>query len=184
MNDTISGRFVLRLPPALHAALRDAARASGLSLNQYCVRKLASSTRALDLAAAEAVARALAVAGEDLVGVAVFGSWSRLQASAGSDVDLLIVIRPDAEITRSLYEAWDRGPVRWAGHAVEPHFVHLPAPGQRISGLWAEVAVDGIVLFEPGLELSRHLVGLRHRIVSGGWVRRFAQGQPYWVEVA
>ena len=35
-----SGRFLPRMPAPAHATLKAAARASGLSLNAYCVRKL------------------------------------------------------------------------------------------------------------------------------------------------
>jgi predicted HicB family RNase H-like nuclease len=37
---TCSGNFVLRLEPALHRRLAAKARASGESLNSYCVKKL------------------------------------------------------------------------------------------------------------------------------------------------
>ena len=45
-----SGRFVLRLPPALHSALQATARDAGLSLNEYCTRRLAApgATLAVD----------------------------------------------------------------------------------------------------------------------------------------
>ena len=49
-----SGRFVLRIDPGLHGTLRKAARAAGVSLNEYCARKLAtpsSGVTGLDLAA-------------------------------------------------------------------------------------------------------------------------------------
>jgi predicted nucleotidyltransferase len=179
-----SGRFVLRLPPGLHEALRLAARNAGLSLNEYCVRRLASSPSSLAATAADAVTKALALGGGRVVGLAVFGSWARRELRPESDVDLLVVLPSEVEITRRLYQDWDSAPVRWGSNPVEPHFVHLPAPHEGISGLWAEVAMDGIVLFERDLELSRHLVAVRHRILEGGWVRRVAHGQPYWVEVA
>jgi predicted HicB family RNase H-like nuclease len=41
-----SGRFVLRLPQSMHAALIAEARAEGISLNQLCVAKLATQLRA------------------------------------------------------------------------------------------------------------------------------------------
>jgi hypothetical protein len=41
-----SGRFVLRLPRSLHAALMEEAKAEGISLNQLCVAKLATQLRA------------------------------------------------------------------------------------------------------------------------------------------
>ena len=44
-----SGRFVLRLPMSLHAALMAEAKAEGISLNQLCVAKLATQLRATAL---------------------------------------------------------------------------------------------------------------------------------------
>jgi len=41
-----SGRFVLRLPRSMHAAMMAEARAEGISLNQLCVAKLATQLRA------------------------------------------------------------------------------------------------------------------------------------------
>jgi len=41
-SGTLFGRFLLRISPGLHAALREAATAQGLSLNDYCARKLAA----------------------------------------------------------------------------------------------------------------------------------------------
>ena len=42
-----SGKFVLRLPRSLHAALSAEAKAEGVSLNQLCVAKLAVQLRAM-----------------------------------------------------------------------------------------------------------------------------------------
>jgi hypothetical protein len=50
--------------------------------------------------------------------------------------------------------------------------------------MWAEVAIDGIVLFERGLRLTEHLVRVRRDIAAGRLVRRMVHGQPYWTEVA
>jgi hypothetical protein len=54
----------------------------------------------------------------------------------------------------------------------------------RLSGLWAEAAVDGVVLYDRDLSVSRRLVEVRNRIVAGEIVRRRVHGQPYWVEAA
>jgi len=181
-----SGRFLLRIDPGLHAALRSAAAEGGVSLNDYCARKLAlplGSLSALD-GGWQAVERAAALFGDALVGIAAFGSWARRQAADGSDVDLLVIVEPRVALTRELYRAWDEQPVAWEGRPVEPHFVHLPAEGRAAAGLWAEVAVDGIVLFERGLSVSRRLAEVRRDIVSGKIVRKIAHGQPYWAEVA
>ena len=181
-----SGRFVLRIVPGLHAALRAAARDSGVSLNDYCARKLAlpgGPSAATDPAGA-AVARAAGLFGERLLGVVAYGSWARGEAGAQSDVDLLVVLDAGVALTRALYREWDAAPLEWAGHPVEAHFVHLPPPSETVAGLWAEVALDGIVLFERGLRVSTRLAAIRRDVASGRIVRREAHGQPYWTKVA
>jgi len=179
-----SGRFVLRIDPGLHAALRAAASEAGMSLNDYCASKLAAPLGNLTAfgGAVAAVRRAAARFGEDLVGVVAFGSWARGELAEGSDVDLLVVLEERVAITRSLYREWDAEPLRWTGRAVEPCFVHLPGERERVSGLWAEVALDGVVLFERGLRISSRLAALRRAIAAGRLVRRSAHGQGYWAE--
>lgn len=190
MDDTTSlptepsGRFLLRLSPGLHGALRSAADEVGLSLNEYCARKLAAPGGKVSDPGAEVIARAAGQFGEDLLGVLVFGSWARGDASEGSDVDLLVVVGPDVAIVRSLYRAWDEAApaeLTWDGRRLEVHFVRSPEPGEVPTSLWAEAAVDGIVLFERGLDLSRRLIDIRRRITAGVVRRRRAHGQPYWV---
>jgi predicted nucleotidyltransferase len=180
-----SGRFLLRLPPALHATLRRAADAAGLSLNDYCSRRLAApagSGTAL-LGGAAAIERAVALLGDRLLGVVAYGSWARGQLADASDVDVLVVAAPGVALTRALYRAWDEAPVSWDGRPVEPHFVVL-TEDQRPGAVWAEAAIDGIVVFERELRVSRRLVQVRHDILAGRLVRRLAHGQPYWTEVA
>ncbi len=181
-----SGRFLLRIPPGLHAALRRAALEAGVSLNDYCVQKLSAPFGNLSAieGAAQATQRAAALFGDRLVGIVAFGSWARSQAAARSDVDLLVVLEPSVSLTRNLYRTWDEQPISWEDRPVEPHFVHLPEEGRFIAGVWAEVAVDGIVLFERGLSVSLRLAKVRRDIAEGRIVRKFSHGQPYWAEVA
>jgi hypothetical protein len=193
MNDTnprderasrASGRFVLRIDPGLHAQLRKSAKEAGLSLNEYCARKLSSPGGDISGPFAEAVRRATSLLGADLLGVMVFGSWARDELSETSDIDLLIVVADARPIHRDLYASWDEAPLVWESHPLEPHFVDLPESGGRISGLWAEAALEGVVLLERGFVLSRRLVEVRRRIADGRLVRRSSHGHPYWVEVA
>lgn len=181
-----SGRFVLRVPAGLHAALRRAAAAAGLSLNDYCTRKLAAPIGSLGGAggASGVVERAASVCGDALVGVVAYGSWARGEADERSDVDLLVVVEASVSLSRALYRKWDATPLTWEGRVVEPHFVRLPALPERVGGIWAEAAIDGIVLFERGLVVSARLAAVRRDILAGRLVRRFAHGQPYWFEVA
>jgi predicted nucleotidyltransferase len=154
-----------------------------VSLNEYCARKLAAPAGSLVALgdATAAVSRAAAVFGEDLVAVAAFGSWARGEPAAGSDVDLLVVLEPRVELTRDLYRRWDaQAPLAWAGRPVDAHFVQLPGPGAAGAGVWGEVAVDGVVLFERDLRLSALLVGIRRDIAAGRIARRMVHGQPYW----
>ncbi len=158
-----------------------------MSLNDYCSRKLATplgNPMPLHPASSVALERAAKMFDEHLIGIAVFGSWARGELSDSSDIDLLIVVERGVSLTRSLYRKWDKSPIRWRGRAVEPHFVHLPALEETASGTWAEVAIDGVVLFEVGLRISARLVRVRHDILSGRLVRRKVHGQPYWTEVA
>jgi len=89
MTSASSGKFVLRLPPALHGTLRAAARAGGVSLNEYCVRRLAAGGPGLaaDESAAAIVTAAAALLGDSLVAVVVYGSWVRGEATTASDVE-------------------------------------------------------------------------------------------------
>lgn len=175
-----SGRFVLRVPPAVHGILRSAAARAGLSLNDYCVRKLVAPG-VVETGLFEVVERTTAQFGESLVGIVVFGSWARDELTEGSDVDLLVVVDPAVRIVRSLYRPWDESPLTWEDRPVEVHLVHLPELEETPSGLWAEAALEGLVLFERGFEISRRLVDVRKRIVGGEVARREAHGQPYWV---
>ena len=173
---------MLRIDPALHLSLRRMADEAGLSLNRYCAHRLALPDPGLHWAAAEAVRRAEAMLADSLAGVVVFGSWTRGEDSPESDVDLLVVVDERTLISRDLYRRWDAGPtLEWEGRRVEPHFVHVPPPEEAASGLWAEVALDGLVLYERRLALSRRLAETRRRIVAGALSRRFVHGQPYWV---
>lgn len=178
-----SGRFVLRLDPSLHEALQAAARAARLSLNELCVRKL-SAPGVVAGDASEVVRFAAGIFGAELVAVAALGSWARGEAGQSSDVDVLVVVDERVEVTRELYRRWDAHPLLWEGRPVDAHFTHLPAPELTVTGIWAEAALDGIVLFERDFELSPRLARVRRDIAAGRIVRRFAHGQPYWAQVA
>ena len=177
-----SGRFVLRIDPTLHASLRRLARAENMSLNRYCANTLATPRAVLDPAAVAVLGRAASILGDALLGVVVFGSWARGESVAGSDLDILLIAGNRIAITRDLYRRWDAlPPLQWDGRRVEPHFCNLPPPDAEVSGLWAEVSIDGAVLFDLRLAVSRRLARNRRRILQGRISARVAHGQPYWV---
>jgi len=176
-----SGTFVLRLVPRLHAMLREEAAAAGTSLNDWCGRVLAAPGCG-GLEPASNVIRAIRSHQEaNLLGVVAYGSFARGELAAGSDVDLLVVLAGRVPITRALYREWEGVVPDWDGREVDLHFVHLPEAGGPVSGTWAEAAVGGIVLHDRDLTVSRRLIDIRGRIAAGEFVRRMAQGQPYWI---
>ena len=181
-----SGRFVLRLDPVLHAELRREAAARGISLNAHCVQRLAAATGASPgfEGAADTVRRATELMGESLIGIVVFGSWARGEPADTSDIDVLIVIDGDIPITRAMYRRWDEAPVAWNGRSVDPHFVHLPPERRTPSGLWAEVAIDGIVLHGRDHRLFSGLAAVRRALAEGRLRRRTVHGTGYWAELA
>jgi predicted nucleotidyltransferase len=179
-DDLPSGRFLLRIPPVLHARLTQSARTRDLSLNEYCARGLARAEAGAAGPWDEVVAKALAQLGPRLAGVAVFGSFARGEAGPESDVDVLIATSPDTAIERALYRPWDAADLRVAGRVVSPHFVRLPAADDAVTGFWAEVALDGAVIHDPELTLSRALGRIRRAILAGDLQRRTAGGQSWW----
>ena len=173
---------MLRIEPGLHSALRAAARAASLSLNEYCARKLASPGAPADPEATALVGRAGRILGESLIGVVAFGSWVRGESRAASDFDALLIAGKSVPITRELYRRWDHEPaLYWHGREVAPHFVHVPSQGAVPSGMWAEAATDGVVLYERDWSVSERLAGIRRMIAAGRISRRRLHAQPYWV---
>lgn len=133
-------------------------------------------------ALAAVVRRAKLVLGDALLGVVAFGSWARGEETSTSDLDVLLIAGEGVPVSRALYRRWDAGPgLSWHGHEVTPHFVRLPSGDAPVSGLWAEVARDGLILFERELAVSRHLAGVRRRIARGELSVRKAGGNRYWV---
>jgi len=167
----------------LHERLRRAAREAGVSMNEYCVQRLSgpADTASDPGGVGAGVRRSLEIFRADLVGLAAFGSWTRGETADGSDLDLLIVLERRVALGRSLYRRWDEAPIRDGNLVLEPHFAHLPDAGEVVAGVWAEVALDGIVLYEREFRISMRLAAVRRDIVSGRIVRRIAHGQPYWV---
>jgi predicted nucleotidyltransferase len=187
--------LILRVPASLHRRLKQEARWAETSLNRYCAgllsgRTSGSMTSHLDpLPAPAASLRAeslpglsdnvLETLGEKIDGLVLFGSLARGQETAGSDVDLLIVLDESVAVERDVYSRWQFG--KFDGREIAPLFVKIPADPGRVGGLWLEVALDGIVLFDRCLRVSRFLSQVRNLIAGGRVKRMVTHGHPYWV---
>src|SRR5438045_3657070 len=93
-----SGKFVIRMSSEMHGALRRAASAAHLSLNELCVSRLASAPSAMGGPFSALLGQVTSRFDEHLVGVAVFGSWARREIQSSSDIDLFIVLDAGAPI--------------------------------------------------------------------------------------
>lgn len=179
-----SGRFLLRVAPELHARLRAEAEQAGLSFNAYCAQRLAEPGRTESAPGAAVQTRATRLLGESLVGIIVYGSFVRGTAARDSDVDVLVVVEPGTDVTRALYRAWDAEPLAWQGRRLDVHIAALPSAADAIASLWAEIAIEGVVLSDREYRIARYLAEVRRRIAAGTMERGMAHGQPYWREVA
>jgi hypothetical protein len=179
-------RFVpalLRLPPDLHASLAGAAAQAGVSFNEFCIRRLAAPEAPDSRSPARGIVvdRAISVFGEHLVGVVALGSWIRGEATAGSDIDALVVIDSSVPLTRELYRRWDETPLVFEGRPIDAHFTHLsPAPIEGPGAVWCEAAVEGRLWYDRDGGVARRLADVRRAIADGRVVRAVAHGQPYW----
>ncbi|MCC6272666.1 MAG: toxin-antitoxin system HicB family antitoxin [Deltaproteobacteria bacterium] len=183
-----SGKFLLRMPESLHARLAAQAARAGISLNAYCLQRLsepASRSRDIPVWRRAVDARLPTLKkrfGENLIGVAAFGSQVRNEATSGSDVDLLVVLSTSIPLSRSLYRWWEESEARGrSAFEINPHFVHLPEAADQAGSLWLETALRHELIYQSGTALERFLQGLLDRIESGKIYRKWSNGHPYWV---
>lgn len=192
-----SGRFVLRIAPVLHEALRREAARRDCSLNELCAELL---RRGLGGDPAEGFAPALArgpvppevIAGirralrGQLEGLVLFGSAARGELWETSDVDLLAVLRPGVSPARRFYALWDAEvvpPEAPLSRRISPHFVALPQGPEAAGGLWFEVALDGVILWDSRWRIAGLLSRLRREIAEGAVARKLVHGQPCWMRL-
>jgi hypothetical protein len=191
-----SGKFVIRMSSALHGRLREEATRTGQSLNQLCVAKLqphpsfpagrGAAVTQTDSISSDFLEKIASRWHGDLVGLVLFGSAARGDATENSDVDLLVVMKPEVVIARALYRLWEEFCREYPGEQdhsrISPHFVRLPERVRRAGGLWCEAALDGIVLWERERQVSRFLASVRNAMGHGKIRRRMLHGSPYWIK--
>jgi len=180
-----SGKFILRLSPELHLSLARKAKKQGLSLNKLCTKLLEDSIQNSDhwipLSLLNEVQKTF---GNQLLSILAFGSRARSTNTTASDLDLLIVLKSERSIERKLYFEWDEmieGSLIENAELYSPQFVNLPTSQKDAGSLWLEVALDGIIIYEKGSQVSQFLSKLKAEIAAGSFERKLTHGQPYWI---
>jgi len=189
--------LLLRIPLSLHQRLKQEARTADVSLNKHCHALLnrkagdasvASNPGASTHAAGpsrritplnELTAKVVETWGGEIEGLVLFGSFARGRQTANSDIDLLVVLNSDVTLDRDVYSRWEIH--KFDGREVAPLFVRIPRKEESVGGLWFEVALDGIVLYDRDLRLSRFLSRVRDLVAAGTVQRKITHGHPYWV---
>lgn len=169
----LSGKFVLRLDPKFHQLLKSEARARGESLNTICLRRLHGG----ESSPWQSVVAKIVQEWKPL-GIILFGSTARGEATSQSDVDLLIVFAETRSLSRSLYLEWDRNFRDVEKYS--PQFVHLPQ-GDLFGSIWLETSLDGEVLYDPQGCLKKTLHKIRSKIAEGSYLRKVSHGHAYWI---
>lgn len=189
-----SGKFIIRIDPALHARLQSMSLKRHISLNRLCVEQIQAISGVGPSSGIGEVRFGIPVgelkttlqeAGIRLHGCVVFGSAVRGELSEKSDIDLLLVLKAEETLTRDLYDEWRK---KIEPHLkskvtkeVSPQFVTLPNSPAESGSLWYEVAIQGSILWDEDNEVSRFLRQVREWIAAGNAQRKVSHGHPYWV---
>ncbi len=175
--------FLLRLDPEVHQRLVRLSKSLNVSMNELCSRFIKDGL--VDGGPARKWIRDLVRADGDgaLRAIVLFGSQSRGEATASSDIDLLLVFCAGTKITRSLYRKFEAILEAAPGHdRYSIHCAGIPEDRGAVSGFWFEIALDGRVLWKKNEEIHAWLGEVKRMICSGKYVRKMSSGHPYWMQ--
>lgn len=115
------------------------------------------------------------------MGVVLFGSQATGEATASSDIDLLIVLDKKIALVRSLYRWWDSN-IEWNGNKeLNPHFVNYPEKAEEAGGMWLEIAQYGQIIYQKNKMIDNVFKELKDMIAQGMVRQHSSNGHPYWV---
>jgi len=188
---SLISKFILRIPLVIHTRLKLLASENNLSLNSLCQKLLEEGIRKKTSFGVSAegefeilVQQARKIFEEDLLGIVAFGSYIRSQASESSDIDLLIILKPNRKIEKALYTEWYRLSEQTkiqSSFPISVHFVVLPDDTFKCSNLWLEIGLEGIIIWDPTWTVNRFLIKVRKFISDGLVSFRLSHGQRYWI---
>lgn len=169
----VSGKFVIRMNPQMHAQLKKEAYNQNISLNEMVNLKLLKANPDRYKSIKKEFK-------DSLIGIVLFGSTVRGDFRSSSDIDLLIVLDNSQPIQRSLYSRWDEKIEPELGSKYSPQFSHL-TDLNNISSLWLEVGLEGEIIFDPSKKIRRTISQIKNKIASGQYIRKVTHGHPYWI---
>ena len=114
--------------------------------------------------------------------VALFGSYARGEAKTNSDIDILVCLKKNTEISRKLYDIWDEKISSEIDPRINPQFVRLKDSLFDCGSFWYEIILDAIVLYEKDYCFSRALQKMRKELLKTSWSREETHGHAYWVK--
>lgn len=173
----------LRVNKELSRKLKTQAARLETSINEYCISLLKQSVELkiqnTNNDIKHVVDHALSVFDKSLEAVVLFGSYSRGDNTEESDIDILVVLNKSIKITRDIYNKWSALSNK-ISEKFSVHFVNLPDHLDSLSGLWCEVSLEGMVLYDTNLRTSKFLLKLREQILIGEYTYSYSHGQRYW----
>ena len=133
----------------------------------------------------------VAVYGERLVGVVVFGSVARQTMRPDSDIDLLVVADPlprgrvprmdeFRKVEDLVAPALEDARSRSVTTRLAP-ILRTPADLDRSGFVLYDIACDGAVVHDRDGRIEAHMAGVRERLKRRGAERRSFRGARYWV---
>ena len=184
MNSNVEkSRFLLRLDSGVYKKLLQLSKNQKLSINSLCSHFIEYGLLAGTHDQKWIDEIVSAYSGEGLQAIILFGSQSRGEASASSDIDLLLVFAPECKITRSLYRKFEKLMDEIPnGDRYSIHCVSQPELSVNPSSFWFEITLDGKVLWKKNNQINDWLKKVKNVICSGKYVRKLSSGQPYWME--
>lgn len=180
-----SGKFVLRVTAQRHRELVGLAHQHNISLNQLCANLIQAGLKGHPVLPAwqawfeKKLPLIKNKFGDALLGIAVFGSRVNETATQASDVDVLVCLRSDCPLNRTLYSWWDER-IHHEDFEYNPVFLHLPQVTEA-SSLWYEITLNHRILYDRQKALKNIFDQLTQRVQNGFVQRKWLQGQPYWI---
>lgn len=193
-----SGKFVLRMEPNLHSKIKAIAVERKESLNSVCLKLINAQLaqeqlqlqsqqpseieNVLNLSDLSLIKKLLKKIYSEALGLILFGSQSRQEQTKSSDIDLLLVLPTNFNLTRASYRAWDEEIFQHkALDKYSLNLAKLPNDSANLSAsLWLEMAIDGIVLIDNNeLQISKFLVELRNQLLESHYTKKALAGQNY-----